>query len=116
MRQNTVASASLRGNAAMPASTGGTTRKLTQGIASRLAGNASALASPNHAALIGSSVSVTAACAQTGRQPAPPAEASAPSGPPSILFYDSSGNKRPELSLVGFVPADEFVQHVQGLN
>jgi thiol:disulfide interchange protein DsbD len=37
-------------------------------------------------------------------------------GPPSILFYDSSGNKRPELSLVGFVPADEFVQHVQGLN
>jgi len=36
-------------------------------------------------------------------------------GPPSILFYDSSGNKRPELSLVGYKPADEFVQHVQGL-
>jgi thiol:disulfide interchange protein DsbD len=37
-------------------------------------------------------------------------------GPPSILFYDSGGNKRPELSLVGFKPADEFVQHVQGLD
>ncbi len=37
-------------------------------------------------------------------------------GPPSILFYDSSGEQRPELSLVGFKPADEFVQHVQGLN
>jgi len=36
-------------------------------------------------------------------------------GPPSILFYDSSGGKRPELSLVGYKPADEFVQHVQGL-
>jgi len=36
-------------------------------------------------------------------------------GPPSILFYDSSGNKRPELSLVGFKAADEFVRHVQGL-
>jgi len=36
-------------------------------------------------------------------------------GPPSMLFYDSSGNKRPELSLVGYKPADEFVQHVQGL-
>jgi len=36
-------------------------------------------------------------------------------GPPSILFYDSSGNKRPELSLVGFKPADEFVRHVQDL-
>jgi thiol:disulfide interchange protein DsbD len=36
-------------------------------------------------------------------------------GPPSMLFYDGSGNKRPELSLVGYKPADEFVQHVQGL-
>jgi thiol:disulfide interchange protein DsbD len=36
-------------------------------------------------------------------------------GPPSILFYDSSGAKRPELTLVGFKPADEFVQHVQNL-
>ena len=36
-------------------------------------------------------------------------------GPPSMLFYDSSGNKRPELSLVGYKPADEFVQHVQEL-
>ena len=36
-------------------------------------------------------------------------------GPPSILFYDSSGDKRPELSLVGFKAADEFVRHVQGL-
>jgi thiol:disulfide interchange protein DsbD len=36
-------------------------------------------------------------------------------GPPSMLFYDSSGRKRQELSLVGYKPADEFVQHVQGL-
>ena len=36
-------------------------------------------------------------------------------GPPSILFYDSAGNKRPELSLVGYKPADEFVQHVRSL-
>jgi thiol:disulfide interchange protein DsbD len=36
-------------------------------------------------------------------------------GPPSMLFYDGSGNKRPELSLVGYKPADEFVQHVQSL-
>ena len=37
-------------------------------------------------------------------------------GPPSILFYDSSGGERPELTLVGFKPADEFVQHVRELN
>jgi len=36
-------------------------------------------------------------------------------GPPSMLFYDSRGNQRPELSLVGFKPADEFVRHVQDL-
>jgi len=33
-------------------------------------------------------------------------------GPPSILFYDESGTERPELRLVGFKAADEFVQHV----
>ena len=33
-------------------------------------------------------------------------------GPPSILFYDETGAERPELRLVGFKPADEFVQHV----
>ena len=37
-------------------------------------------------------------------------------GPPSILFYDSKGNARPELNLVGFKPADEFVTHIQNLN
>jgi thiol:disulfide interchange protein DsbD len=36
-------------------------------------------------------------------------------GPPSILFYDKGGAERPELRLVGFKPADEFVQHVKKL-
>ncbi len=36
-------------------------------------------------------------------------------GPPSILFYDGNGQLRKELSLVGFVPADQFVKHLQGL-
>jgi thiol:disulfide interchange protein DsbD len=36
-------------------------------------------------------------------------------GPPSILFFDASGKERKELSLVGYKPADEFVQHVQVL-
>jgi thiol:disulfide interchange protein DsbD len=37
-------------------------------------------------------------------------------GPPSILFYDSQGNERPELSLVGFKPAEEFVRHLENFN
>jgi thiol:disulfide interchange protein DsbD len=36
-------------------------------------------------------------------------------GPPSILFYDESGAERPELTLVGFKPADEFVKHIEKL-
>ena len=36
-------------------------------------------------------------------------------GPPSILFFDASGKERKELNLVGYKPADEFVQHVQVL-
>ena len=36
-------------------------------------------------------------------------------GPPTILFYDDSGAGRPELTLVGFIPADEFVQHLEKL-
>ena len=34
-------------------------------------------------------------------------------GPPSILFFDSTGKERSDLALVGFKPADEFVKHVQ---
>ena len=37
-------------------------------------------------------------------------------GPPSILFFDSSGKERKELALVGFKPAEAFVEHVQRLN
>jgi thiol:disulfide interchange protein DsbD len=37
-------------------------------------------------------------------------------GPPSILFFDTSGKERKELALVGFKPADEFAQHVKALN
>ena len=36
-------------------------------------------------------------------------------GPPSILFYDSTGKQRKDLSLVGYIPAQEFVTHVQKL-
>ncbi|HHH43468.1 MAG TPA: protein-disulfide reductase DsbD [Gammaproteobacteria bacterium] len=36
-------------------------------------------------------------------------------GPPSILFFDADGRQRKELALVGYKPADEFVQHVQVL-
>ena len=36
-------------------------------------------------------------------------------GPPSILFFDATGNERKELALVGYKPADEFVEHVQVL-
>jgi thiol:disulfide interchange protein DsbD len=37
-------------------------------------------------------------------------------GPPSILFFDKSGKERSELALVGFKPAEQFVQHVRGLD
>ena len=37
-------------------------------------------------------------------------------GPPSVIFYDSSGAEHPELRLVGFKPADEFVAHIKPLN
>jgi thiol:disulfide interchange protein DsbD len=37
-------------------------------------------------------------------------------GPPSILFFDSTGKERKELALVGFKPADQFVTHVQALH
>jgi thiol:disulfide interchange protein DsbD len=37
-------------------------------------------------------------------------------GPPSILFFDSSGKERTELALVGFKPADAFVEHVRKLD
>ena len=37
-------------------------------------------------------------------------------GPPSILFYDSKGIERPELNLVGFIRANEFVRHLENLN
>jgi len=36
-------------------------------------------------------------------------------GPPSILFFDATGKERKELALVGYKPADEFVEHVQVL-
>jgi thiol:disulfide interchange protein DsbD len=34
-------------------------------------------------------------------------------GPPSILFFDSTGKERSDLALVGFKPAEQFVKHVQ---
>jgi len=36
-------------------------------------------------------------------------------GPPSILFYDKTGAERPDLRLVGFKPADEFIGHLDRL-
>jgi thiol:disulfide interchange protein DsbD len=36
-------------------------------------------------------------------------------GPPSILFFDHGGRERKELALVGFKPADQFVEHLQNL-
>jgi thiol:disulfide interchange protein DsbD len=34
-------------------------------------------------------------------------------GPPAIIFYGSDGQERKAFRIVGFKPADEFVQHVQ---
>ncbi|MEE9493364.1 MAG: protein-disulfide reductase DsbD [Gammaproteobacteria bacterium] len=36
-------------------------------------------------------------------------------GPPSIIFYDKQGQKRPELQLVGFKKPGEFIAHIAGL-
>ena len=34
-------------------------------------------------------------------------------GPPAILFFTPDGKELPQFRVVGFMPADEFVQHVQ---
>jgi thiol:disulfide interchange protein DsbD len=36
-------------------------------------------------------------------------------GPPTIAFFDRSGFERDNYKLVGFVPADKFRTHVEGL-
>ena len=36
-------------------------------------------------------------------------------GPPAILFFDPQGQERRDRRLVGFMPADEFSRHLQGL-
>jgi thiol:disulfide interchange protein DsbD len=36
-------------------------------------------------------------------------------GPPTIAFFDRSGFERTNFKLVGFVPAEKFREHVQGL-
>lgn len=33
-------------------------------------------------------------------------------GPPAILFFDADGDERRELRLVGFIDADDFVEHI----
>ena len=33
-------------------------------------------------------------------------------GPPTIVFFDASGNEKPEYRVVGFMSADEFARHV----
>ena len=33
-------------------------------------------------------------------------------GPPAIIFYGSDGNERKNYRVVGFVPAEEFTDHV----
>jgi len=34
-------------------------------------------------------------------------------GPPSIMFFDTDGNERKNYRVVGFMPADQFSQHVK---
>jgi thiol:disulfide interchange protein DsbD len=34
-------------------------------------------------------------------------------GPPAMLFFDSAGNELRGYRLVGFVPADEFADHLR---
>src|SRR5262249_20139294 len=36
-------------------------------------------------------------------------------GPPTIAFFDSSGNERQNFKLVGFVPPQQFAAHVTEL-
>lgn len=36
-------------------------------------------------------------------------------GPPGIIFYDQNGTLRNELTVVGYKPADDFIQHLHGL-
>ena len=36
-------------------------------------------------------------------------------GPPTIAFFDSAGTQRENFKLVGFVPAEEFRDHVESL-
>ncbi len=36
-------------------------------------------------------------------------------GPPSMLFFDATGKQRKELALVGYVPSEQFIKHLQGL-
>ena len=33
-------------------------------------------------------------------------------GPPTIVFFDDTGNEKPEYRVVGFMSADEFARHV----
>ena len=34
-------------------------------------------------------------------------------GPPAIIFYGADGQERKNFRVVGFVPAEEFIAHVQ---
>jgi thiol:disulfide interchange protein DsbD len=34
-------------------------------------------------------------------------------GPPTIVFFDTRGIERPEYRVVGFMPADDFANHVR---
>ncbi len=36
-------------------------------------------------------------------------------GPPSIIFYDGSGQEHPAMRLVGYIKADRFVEHLKPL-
>ncbi|MEZ5538015.1 MAG: protein-disulfide reductase DsbD [Thiolinea sp.] len=35
-------------------------------------------------------------------------------GPPAMLFFDTNGQERKEMRLVGFLPANTFAEHVRG--
>jgi len=34
-------------------------------------------------------------------------------GPPSIMFFDTAGNERKNYRVVGYMPANQFSQHVK---
>jgi len=34
-------------------------------------------------------------------------------GPPSIMFFDANGNERKNYRVVGYMPAEQFSQHVK---